>query len=275
MTFYVDVICSSRSKDRLDRLSRLNMVVLEVAERYERAALFGELHLLKDLKDKPDDEAVRSALLWAYNGGLVQNEVGRRRYNELLSRAPDGRCPFCGHRDVDTLDHQLPKASYPLLAVVPDNLVPACSVCNHRKNDMVATSTSTQTLHPYFEHADRGRWLFARVVSLDPVAFAFFAEPDPTFSATMQARIRHQFTQFHLATLYGTQASRQVNGEREWLIKLRQHGGPDALREHLRDAASSWAATSVNCWQRAMYEALADNPGYLADSAIRTAGEVT
>jgi hypothetical protein len=157
----------------------------------------------------------------------------------------------------------LPKASYPLLAVTPDNLVPACSDCNHRKNDAVAASTDTQTLHPYFEDASSGRWLFARVVSLDPIALLFFAEPASTFTATMQTRIRHQFKQFRLAALYSMQASRQIAGERVRLNQLRQQGGAAALSEHLRETAGSWAATSVNCWQHAMYEALATDPGYL------------
>jgi 5-methylcytosine-specific restriction endonuclease McrA len=265
LNFYGACIVSSRSEERRVRLTHLGKDVLEAAERYESAALFGELHRLKDLEDQPDDEVSRSDLLWAYTRGLVQNDVGRRHYDELLARAPQGRCPFCGHRDVSTLDHQLPKATYPLLAVIPDNLVPACSECNHRKNDAVATTTGTQILHPYFEDASHGRWLFARVVSLDPIALLFFAEPDSTFTVTMQARIRHQFTQFRLATLYGTQASRQITGERLRLNQLRQEGGPTAVSEHLRETAASWAATSVNCWQHAMYEAMATDPGYLDD----------
>ncbi|PYC67316.1 hypothetical protein C7C45_22935 [Micromonospora arborensis] len=227
------------------------------------AALFGELHRLKDLEDQPDDKIVRADLLWAYTRGLVQNDVGRRHYDELLARAPQGRCPFCGHRDVSTLDHQLPKATYPLLATIPDNLVPACSECNHRKNDAVAANTDTQLLHPYFEDASHGRWLFARVVSDDPIALLFFAEPDSAFTTTMQARIQHQFTHLRLAALYGTQASRQIAGERLLLNQLRQEGGPAAVSEHLRATAASWAATSVNCWQHAMYEALANDLGYV------------
>ncbi|WP_124771774.1 HNH endonuclease [Micromonospora inaquosa] len=263
LNFYGSCIVSNRSEDSRTRLIHLGKDVREAAERYESAAYFGELHRLKDLENQPDDAASRLDLLWAYTRGLVQNATGRRHYDELLARAPQGRCPFCGHRDVSTLDHQLPKASYPLLAVVPDNLVPSCSECNHRKNDAVAPTTATQILHPYFEHASNGRWLFARVVSLDPPALLFFAEPDSTFTATMQGRIRHQFTQFRLATLYGTQASRQVAGERLRLNQLRQEGGPAAVREHLRATAHSWAATSLNCWQHAMYEALATDSGFL------------
>ncbi|MEU7676193.1 HNH endonuclease [Micromonospora taraxaci] len=233
------------------------------ATRYAAAAADAHLHTLTDLQDQPADIDDRAELRRAYSESLVRSTTGRIYYEELLASAPRNRCPFCGHRDVATLDHQLPKASYPLLAITPDNLVPACWDCNHRKNDAVPTTAATQTLHPYFESAEGSRWLFARVVSLDPAAVIFFADPGPIFSETMRARISHQFNQFRLAALYGTQAARQMAGERRLLANLRQEGGPPAVVKHLRDVAGSWAASSLNCWQHAMYEALAADPGYV------------
>lgn len=262
---YWDCLSSVRSKERHGRLLHLADDVLAATRRYTPAAAAAQLHDLRDLQDKPDDKEDRKTLLWAYTQGLVQNAAGRWYYDRLHALAPQGRCPFCGHRDVSTLDHQLPKASYPLLAISPENLVPACSECNHRKNDAVAATTETQTLHPYFESANTDRWLFARIVSIDPAALLFYAEPASTFTPTMQARIRHQFTQFRLAELYGLQASRQMTGEQLHLRRLRQQGGPATVGEHLREIAASWAATSVNCWQHAMYEALAADPDYLSN----------
>ncbi|TWG21414.1 hypothetical protein FHX34_103952 [Actinoplanes teichomyceticus] len=261
--FYQASVLSTRSKEVSDRLLGLSNNILQAAERYKPAASNGALHQLKDLAGQPSDAAGKSALLWAYEQGIVRNKKGRLLYDFLLAQAPYGRCPFCWHRNVHTIDHQLPKSSYPLLSIIPDNLVPACTNCNHRKNDTVAASTQTQILHPYFEHADHGRWLFARVAYLEPVTVLFSADPDPTFSETMQTRIRHQFTQFRLASLYGQQAASQIAGERHRIDQLRQQAGPTVLSAHLRDAADSWAKQSVNCWQRAMYEALATHSGFL------------
>lgn len=253
---------SIRDADRQARLAGLEASVIAAARRYAAAATDAQLHALTDLKNQPTEKTDRAELRRTYTESLVRSTAGRIYYEKLLAGAPHNRCPFCGHRDVATLDHQLPKASYPLLAVTPDNLVPACSNCNHRKNDAVPTTAATQTLHPYFESADEARWLFARVVSLDPAAVMFYANPDRTFTAIMQARISHQFTQFRLAALYGTQAARQMAGERHHLANLRQENGPSAVRKHLRDLAASCAKTSLNCWQHAMYDALAADPEY-------------
>lgn len=259
---YRTCTASVRDADRQARLAGFEVSVIAAAKRFAAAAADAQLHTLTDLKDQPTDKTDRAELRRTYTEGLVRSTAGRIHYEELLAGAPHNRCPFCGHRDVATLDHQLPKASYPLLSVIPDNLVPACSDCNHRKNDAVPTTAAMQTLHPYFESAERARWLFARVVSLDPAAVLFYANPDPTFTATMRARISHQFTQFRLAALYGTQAARQMAGERCHLANLRQEDGPSAVAKHLRDVAASWAEASLNCWQHAMYEALAADPGY-------------
>ena len=87
---------------------------------------------------------------------------GRPVYNALKLAAR--RCPLCGHRDVSTLDHYLPKTAFPLLCVTPSNLVPACSDCNKVKSDALPATAADQTLHPYFDDADQDAWLKAEVV---------------------------------------------------------------------------------------------------------------
>ncbi|CAM5719997.1 hypothetical protein SALBM311S_12175 [Streptomyces alboniger] len=73
---------------------------------------------------------------------------------------------LCGHRDVSTLDHQLPKMKYPLLAVVPINLVPACGICNWLKGEHVPETASEQThFYPYYDDVADQQWLFARLKS--------------------------------------------------------------------------------------------------------------
>src|SRR5262245_46510032 len=42
---------------------------------------------------------------------------GRRIYDAIFTSSPQGRCPLCMQRQVSTLDHHLPKAHYPALAV--------------------------------------------------------------------------------------------------------------------------------------------------------------
>lgn len=75
----------------------------------------------------------------------------RSTYIKLKGAARYGRCPLCAQRDVKTLDHYLTRDDYPELAVVPANLVPCCSDCNHVKGTYRAISAERLLFHPYFD----------------------------------------------------------------------------------------------------------------------------
>ncbi|TWG10717.1 HNH endonuclease [Actinoplanes teichomyceticus] len=252
-----------RDTGRRARLTELAPHVAAAAVVYAQAAMAGGLHDLSALRNRTEkDPSVRpnkddrAELVRLYSEGLVQNKAGRVVYDLLVSAAADA-CPFCGHFPADTLDHVLPKSEFALLSVTPDNLVPACTPCNHRKNNRTAAAADEQPLHPYFEHADTGRWLTARLLPGLPPVVQFFAEPDGSFSEVIANRIRHQFKQYALAELYTIQAQRLIAGERGLRADLRSAGGSQLLAKHLRASAQSWVSTSVNCWQRAAYEAMA------------------
>ncbi|MEV5205306.1 hypothetical protein [Streptomyces sp. NPDC053720] len=83
--------------------------------------------------------------------GLKKDHPARDVYEALKGGTDEGLCPLCAHRDAETLDYQLPKSKYPLLSVVPVNLVPACHRCNANKSDADLKTASEQTLHPYFD----------------------------------------------------------------------------------------------------------------------------
>lgn len=93
-----------------------------------------------------------------YDSRMVpMGSPGRAAYDLLLSAPKHGICPLCGVRPVWTLDHHLPKAHYPAYAVNPLNLVAACQDCNKAKSNKVPTSSSDETLHPYFDNIDNER----------------------------------------------------------------------------------------------------------------------
>jgi len=59
---------------------------------------------------------------------------------------------MCGSPNVRTLEHYLPKASYPEFFVFSFNLVPSCSTCNQKRgNTANAPGALSPLLHPYFD----------------------------------------------------------------------------------------------------------------------------
>jgi len=109
-----------------------------------------------------------------YTNRMVKKEApGRHIYEGIKESAPHNICPLCSLRTVSTLDHYLPKANFPLLVVMPNNLIPSCGDCNKIKLDTFPSDAECQTLHPYYDDVSDAQWLFAEVIQTSPVSIRF------------------------------------------------------------------------------------------------------
>lgn len=183
---------------------------------------------------------------------------GRAIYEELISTPPHARCPICAQRSVTTLDHHLPKAHYPALAVSPINLVPSCSDCNKLKLAGFPLNANEVTLHPYFDNVDGHRWLFGEVIQSQPAAIRFFARPPDDLNAILAERLTNHFAVFGLARLYATEAAEELLNVRHHLTQLYDAGGVNAVRLHLEEEAASRLHARLNSWRTATYSAWAE-----------------
>lgn len=251
-------VCISRVRDAnlKARLASVEGSVVGAAEAYEAAASTAVLHTLPRLGNV---EGVVSAseMTDVYKFRMVKKGApGRPVYDKLMATPAHGRCPLCGQRTVSTLDHHLPKTHYPVLAVVPTNLVPACSDCNKAKDDSIPLTENEQTLHPYFDDVDSGTWLRAEVIEDSPAALRFFVDPPITWNGVKTQRVRHHLKIFKLAALFASHAAEEVVNIRASLDMVFSRGGVDAVTAHLQEQAASREAVHVNSWQTAAYNAM-------------------
>lgn len=180
----------------------------------------------------------------------------REVYDSLRAAAKFNLCPLCGHRQVATLDHYLPKSSRPLFAITPVNLVPSCSDCNKAKLAAVAPDPGSQTFHPYFDSFDDGVWLGARIIEESPPAIVFSVISPAGWPEVKYQRAKAHFTMLGLAELYGSNAAQELAQISLSLRELSEKCGPDEVRAHLEVQSRSRAALGPNTWQAAMYRAL-------------------
>lgn len=257
-------LCISRIRDP-DLKLRLNACagLIETAEQlYTTAAAMGTLHTLRQVDFTPapptDDELKSVYTLRMAN----KKAPGRPIYDDIIMSAPHERCPLCGHRSVTTLDHHLPKAKYPALAVTPINLIPACSDCNKAKLDGAPTTSEEETLHPYFDDVSDYLWLAARVIHTTPAAVVFSVQAPPHWSPTLAKRVELHFQTFGLAKLYAAQASQELGNIRFGLGEIHNadpHNGAAQVRLELLRQAKTRRKAHINSWQTALYQALADS----------------
>lgn len=201
-----------------------------------------------------------------YKGTLSrQGSRARRFYDRLKTAAPNDICPLCGQRVVKTLDHYLPKASYPTYALTPLNLVPACSDCNKSKLDRQPANADDQTLHPYFDDVDGVSWLVAKIQESRPPAAVFSVRPSANIDATTVARLIVHFETFGLGELYAAQAGSEMVSIRFALAEAAAARGVEGVHALLAHQARTRTLAARNSWVAALYTALAESVWFCSE----------
>ncbi len=259
--------CISRVRDvhLKARLAGVTEAIATASAEFEDAAMHTRLHQIVR-EDLVGGAVTRAEMEAVYTQRMAKKGApGRDVYDALFTSSPQGKCPLCGHRTVSTLDHHLPKTHYPALAVSPLNLVPACGDCNKAKLASFPANASEETLHPYFDDIDGGRWLYADVLHTRPAALRFFVEAPAHWSAELTLRVERHFKTLGLGRLYASEAADELLNIRHQLRVLHESGGAALVQVELQDRAESCQEARRNGWRSVTYEAFAESLWFCDD----------
>lgn len=191
------------------RLANAAPTIVAASAQFDRAARRHRLHEIATHDEVAPDITV-GEMEKVYTQRMAKSGApGRDIYDEIFASAPSGRCPLCMQRFVATLDHHLPKAHYPALAVAPLNLIPACSDCNKAKLDAVPATAEDVSLHPYYDDLGDEVWLTAIVVECRPSALRFEIARSRAWDDTLFARVNRHFRSLGLAALFASEAAEE------------------------------------------------------------------
>lgn len=165
-------------------------------------------------------------------------------------------CPMCGSQHLGTLDHYLPRESFPEFSILPCNLIPACPHCNSgvKKGIYRGTASPERFIHPYFETLAKSPIWHVEVQP--PFEAARF---EPRVAGSVPPSDRHK-VQFHLEHILGEVFQDYVSTQWSLLPGL-IHGWANPsepithqwvttqLARHLRDTA---VTSGVNGWRTAL-----------------------
>lgn len=205
-----------------------------------------------------------------YSTYMVKKPAGRHYYDQLMTLAPLGKCPYCGFGQVSTLDHFLSKSRYPAFSVLHSNLVPSCADCNKGKGAPVVTGDN-QILNPYFEDSviESDPWLFAEAIPSTPIAIRYFIRPPAGWQPDLVQRLSNYFHDLGLARRFSIEAATEVTQVREYLDAA--GAAPAVQRAHLETVARVERRNRTNSWKAALYEALAQAPWFVMNEHARDA----
>jgi HNH endonuclease len=256
--------CISRIRDAglKQRMEEITAFVALSATAYDTAAEEGQLHTVA-VHTGVNGSVTTREMTRLYDGRMAAaKSPGRGIYDALIASAEHGRCPFCGHRVVSTLDHVLPKAHYPALAVAPHNLVPSCADCNKTKHDQPLADEAEQYIHPYYDEIEGELWLRAEVLETAPASVRFFVQPFEGWPVILSQRVENHFMRLGLSKLYSSQAAQELVSIRYQVTALHDRLGSDGVQLFLADSHASRSNARINSWQTAFYSALSESDWY-------------
>lgn len=270
---YSDIVqtctASIPSDDVRNRIESVNAHIINAGTQYLQLALGTNLFIIPPFAGRDADDVVvgvtKKELKDLYSAQMVpSSKPSRRYYDELKISASMGICPFCGFGHVYTLDHYLPKAKYPLISILPINLVPSCSDCNKGKSASIATTAAELCMHPYFDHGHfiNEQWLYAEVVEVSPPTLRFFVNPPAGWLSNDRQRVLSHFTDFKLARRFAVQAADELTMLKYELQYDFPINGEVGVSYELNKRAFAAEQQHKNSWKTAMYQALAQNQWY-------------
>jgi hypothetical protein len=215
-----------------------------------------KMHLFSS---SPISEALGDKARALYDNRMVHKSgTGRVHYAQLRMIADI--CPYCLERSTETLDHYLPKSSFPLLSITPVNLIPSCDTCNRKKLDDLVLKSEDQFIHPYFETLFGFNWLSAKVCkdgAEERPRVEFLVRTGPSVPTTLAKRITKQFERLELSRLYSIQAGVEINSLRLPLEDIFVADGIAGVKSDLYRQKRQWSDSTEKVWKAVMFRALA------------------
>ncbi|HEX6041209.1 hypothetical protein [Longimicrobium sp.] len=241
------------------RLQAIEQSIVLAAAEFDRAGDRGQFYSISP-QGTVDGKVTKDEMSSIYKDRFVHKRgPGRSIYEKLINIPKHRRCPLCAQRTVSTLDHYLPRAFYPALAVVPFNLVACCGDCNKLKLATVPGKAEEQILHPYYDNIGGETWLASEVIEDTPASLEFYIQSPPGGDPVLLRRLRNHFDLLELGKLYGSHGARLIASIRGYLRNLYRSARMPGIRAHLVEMAESYAAEHRNSWETAAYTALAAN----------------
>lgn len=192
----------------------------------------------------------------------AENSVQRPVLEALRSRELQ-LCPACGEDGTpNTLDHYLPKQTYPEFSITAINLSPMCDICQGEKGTATVNAANERLfLHPYFDQFLNAQVLHLQIGQPYNAPASMTITPHPALRSEQIALVSRHLEQLAVSTRY------HRFFKDEYLRLLR-------LVSDLRDANMDVTVylnmfkknarnKSNNSWGHVFYDGVLTNPGLM------------
>ena len=116
--------------------------------------------------------------LYDFNAAVIKKIKGKILDSQIATI--NNTCQYCTLNSVNTLDHFIPKQSFPEFSINPLNLFPCCSECNSKKSNLWLDSNHHHLfLNLYLDELPNKRYLMANFDFQDDIPIVTFSLDNP------------------------------------------------------------------------------------------------
>lgn len=188
-----------------------------------------------------------------------ENSIQRPMLDSLRSRELQ-LCPACGENGTpNTLDHYLPKDSYPEFSITAINLFPMCDICQgHKKTATVDETNQRLFLHPYFDEFLDIQALSLQIGHPYEAPASMTITPHPALEHAQQALVSRHLDHLAVSTRYHRYFKSEYLRLLRLVSNLRNTGQNVTVNlENFRNYARN---KSINSWDHIFYDGVLADP---------------
>jgi hypothetical protein len=168
-------------------------------------------------------------------------------------------CPACGEDGTpNTLDHYLPKNTYPEFSVTSRNLFPMCDICQGKKGSKTVNRTNQRLfVHPYFD--DFTERSVVRLVIGRPFESptSFSIEPHPALTAEQSTLISCHLEELGISARFDQFFKTEYTRLKKLVSRARAKG--QDVRESIATFHEYALDKSTNSWGAIFYQGVLDD----------------
>lgn len=209
------------------------------------------LNLMDYTESKEEAEARKKSLLNLYAAKETQFHyallASLRRDHGLIF------CPCCGSHSVPgTLDHYLPKTSFPEFAVLLANLTPMCNACQEEKGASYLTEDGNRRfIHSYFDEIDFSLYKIRFEGDFSKPEFVF--EFESNLPVDFESLVKEHVEGINILKRFMSYCETKYLHLLKTAKKLRSGGSVCNLEMVLGMFLASAEENSINCWEAIFY----------------------
>jgi len=259
---YVNAVARCKGKKKA-RLKAIEAGMKIIYDEYDDRFANSDVHNQPMHKLRIDEQDYLRSL---YVSGNDITALIRKDYNERIERHNRlyiGKCPYCTLSEANTLEHILPKQSYPEYAVHAYNLIPCCSKCNSYKGDDIKDRSGIPlTLNFYYHDPNAFQYLeadFLTDLNEYPIFVYSLKFPDGC-DKLLKKIIENHYDKLHLLDRFKQMAEGKYAEEEIRILNFRTIA---KVLEHLKSYISNYStAYGINHYYVAMLRCMASSKEY-------------